>query len=423
MADQQPGASRRQFTLPSLLSRNRFGTKVSLTPVDKPPSKNLPYTLESVTPQKAISPITMSSSNSRTSVQNSPRTPNGSTIRTVPAEPLQLDLSPSRNGERPRAMERSESEQSILSKSYGNVAVSPSPLRQNNLPISNGFVRSISTEFGPTKGYKVTSASSPDESESMNGITSPNGTTAATGKSGIFIANMMAENDRLKRDLQIANLKHEESRNAVKMVETRMEQMAAGMERESQDASYNTLQLKRRDRQLAEAKSQIEYEKHKAYEAETKERAWKDQLEALQETTTREVAQAKDRAMLSEAGYNTVRNHWPNEQAKLEKVIAQMRQEMGHLVEQRKKDDEKIRMLASLGEQQAELNHKLQHQNELLQRAHEEYKEAQDEGLREIKQRSQAVERDNERLLGEAKETLDKLKWALNVKKNVKGSE
>ena len=174
---------------------------------------------------------------------------------------------------------------------------------------------------------------------------------------------------------------------------------------------------------MAEAKAQIEYEKHKAHEAETKERAWKDQLEEVQETTTREVAQAKDRAMLSEAGYNTVRNHWPNEQAKLEKVIVKMRQEMGELVQQRKKDDEKIRMLASLGEQQAELNHKLQQQNEALQKAHEEYKHAQDEGLRGIKQRSGLVEKENERLLTEARETLDKLRWALNVKRNVKDAE
>lgn len=424
MANAQPGR-RRNFTLPNLLSRSKKRDTLTepLWPVDNPPSKTLPYTLDPVTPQKAISPITMNSSNGRTSVQNSPRTPNGSTIRTVPAEPLQLDLSPPKNGDRPRGMERSESEQSILAKSYGTLAVSPSPLRQSNLPISNGFVRSISTEFGPTKGYKVTSVSSPDDGDSANGITSPTGTAAATGKSGIFIANMMAENDRLKRDLQIANLRHEESRNAVKLVETRMEQMAAGLERESQDASYNILQLKRRDRQLAEAKAQIEYEKHKAHEAETKERAWKDQLEEVQETTTREVAQAKDRAMLSEAGYNTVRNHWPNEQAKLEKVIVKMRQEMGELVQQRKKDDEKIRMLASLGEQQAELNHKLQQQNEALQKAHEEYKHAQDEGLRGIKQRSRLVEKENERLLTEARETLDKLRWALNVKRNVKDAE
>ena len=54
---------------------------------------------------------------------------------------------------------------------------------------------------------------------------------------------------------------------------------------------------------------------------------------------------------------------------------------------------------------------------------HNDYKRAQEDGLRDIKESAARREEEQERLLEESREALDKLRWALNVKKNVKGAQ
>jgi len=47
----------------------------------------------------------------------------------------------------------------------------------------------------------------------------------------------------------------------------------------------------------------------------------------------------------------------------------------------------------------------------------------QEDGLREIKENARRQEEANERVLMESQQVLGELKWALNVKRNVKGAK
>ncbi|KAF5006545.1 hypothetical protein FDECE_7087 [Fusarium decemcellulare] len=100
-----------------------------------------------------------------------------------------------------------------------------------------------------------------------------------------------------------------------------------------------------------------------------------------------------------------------------------MKTEINQLVEERQKDDDKIQTLKDLCDQQDANIKQLRHEKEEIARMFEEYKKAQEDGLAGIKTEAKRREDEQERLLEESREALGRLKWALNVKENVKGAQ
>ena len=232
----------------------------------------------------------------------------------------------------------------------------------------------------------------------------------------------MGENDALKRELKVERLRLEEARQAHRLAESRMDTMAANLERSITDAALNEMALKRRDRQLAESKAEVDYERSKAADAEEREKEWKDHLEVVQEKSMRDVEKYKERTLHAESSYATLQSHWPGEKARLDKGFSSIRKEINSVIIERQKDDEQISMLKSLSDQQAEQILVLQAQNTAILKAHESYKEAQDKALHDIKANAKRQEAENEKLALEAKKLSGELRWALVVKENMRDS-
>ena len=104
-------------------------------------------------------------------------------------------------------------------------------------------------------------------------------------------------------------------------------------------------------------------------------------------------------------------------------AAAGLRGEIAVLAEARRGDDEKIVTLRELCDQQDGNIKELVRQKEEIARQFDAYKREQEEWLGEIKGNARAREEEQERLLEEARETLGKLRWALNVKANVRGAQ
>jgi hypothetical protein len=103
--------------------------------------------------------------------------------------------------------------------------------------------------------------------------------------------------------------------------------------------------------------------------------------------------------------------------------MGKMKEEVKGLVVERKKDDEKIETLRELCDQQDGNIRELRTQKEAIEVQFERYKAEQEEGLREIKRKADEREREQERTLAEAREVLDKLKWALSVKGSIEWAQ
>lgn len=245
---------------------------------------------------------------------------------------------------------------------------------------------------------------------------------AGLGKTGRVINKLVSDNDALKRDLQIERLRAEESKQAAKLIEDKMDRLVNEYEGRLLEANVTKTLLSRKERQVESLQAAIELEKRKAEAAQQRERSWRDELEKVQKQSTTEVEEATTYASMMEGRYNAISSHWKNQGEEVDKAMSKMKIDIGHIVEERRSDDAKIQTLRDLCDQQDSNIKELLHEKEQIARKFDEYKQLQDDDLRDIRTNAKAREDEQQRILEESRAALDKLKWALNVKNNVKGA-
>ncbi|KAI8965590.1 hypothetical protein F5Y11DRAFT_295695 [Daldinia sp. FL1419] len=246
---------------------------------------------------------------------------------------------------------------------------------------------------------------------------------AGLGKTGRVINKLVSDNEALKRDIQIERLKAEEARQAAKLVEDKIERMAADYENRLLEANVTKTLLSRKERQVEHLQSAVELEKKRTADAQESERTWREEMEKSKRDTKTQLDEATTYAALMESRYNAITSHWKDQGDEVKRAVAVMENRIKTLVEERRADDEKINVLRDLCDQQDGNIRDLQRQKDEIARQFEAYKSAQEQALKDIKKAAHEREKEHERTVEEAKSVLGQLKWALNVKKNVKGAE
>ncbi|ODA78282.1 hypothetical protein RJ55_05663 [Drechmeria coniospora] len=243
---------------------------------------------------------------------------------------------------------------------------------------------------------------------------------AGLGKTGRVINKLVSDNDGLKRDIRIERLRAEEAKQAAKLVEDKMERMISDYEGRLLEANVTKTLLARKERQVETLTATVEAEKKKATAAMQREKSWREALDKAKAESDRQVEEATSYAQLMEGRYNAISSHWRDQGDQVERAVSKMKLEISSIVEERRSDDDKIQTLRDLCEQQNNNITELRREKAEIARLFDEYKRVQDDDLRHIKSSAKQREEEQERLLDESRAALAKLKWALNVKKNVK---
>jgi len=246
---------------------------------------------------------------------------------------------------------------------------------------------------------------------------------AGLGKTGRVINRLVSDNEALKRDIQIERLRAEESRQTARLLEDKLERVISDYESRLLEANVTKTLLARKERQVESLQDAVELERKRAVDAASRERVWKEQMETARAEAKRQVEEATNYAALCEGRYNAISSHWREQGDEVKRSMARMRKEVEELVVERRKDDEKIETLRELCDQQDGNIRELQRQKGEIEAQFERYKREQEEGLREIKRKADEREREQQRTLDEAREVLDKLKWALNVKGKIEWAQ
>ncbi|KOS18670.1 hypothetical protein ESCO_000883 [Escovopsis weberi] len=242
---------------------------------------------------------------------------------------------------------------------------------------------------------------------------------AGLGKTGRVINKLVSDNDALKRELQIERLKAEEARQAAKLIEDKMERMVSEYEGRLLEANVTKTLLARKERQVETLTATVEVERKKSQAAQELERGWKDEMGKARAEAKAQVDEATSYAQLMEGRYNAISSHWRGQGEEVNRAVVAIKDEISGIVEERRGDDEKIQTLRELCEQQDCNIKALRREKDGIARLFEEYKRTQEDDLRDIRLSARRREEEQERLLHESREALDKLKWALNIKKNV----
>ncbi|KKA30569.1 hypothetical protein TD95_001085 [Thielaviopsis punctulata] len=246
---------------------------------------------------------------------------------------------------------------------------------------------------------------------------------AGLGKTGRVINKLVSDNEALKRDIQIERLRAEESKQAAKMIEEKLDRIVSDYESRLLEANVTKTLLARKERQVEALSATVDLERARAKEATDREKVWQEETDKLRQSSQTQVDEANNLAQLMEGRYNAIASHWKDQGEETMRVVTKMRSEIVEIVEERRKDDDKINTLRELCDQQHLNISTLQRQKEEILAQFEKYKREQEEQLRDIKELSAQREEHMTKLLAESKEALDKLRWALNVKNNVKGAQ
>ncbi|CAN8099539.1 unnamed protein product [Discula destructiva] len=267
-------------------------------------------------------------------------------------------------------------------------------------------------------GGADTSASKMGAGQEGDGFDSSVG-KAGLGKTGRVMNRLISENEALKRDLRIEKLNSEESRREAKLLEDKMERMIADYESRLLEANVTKTLLARKERQVESLHAAVDLEKKRTSDAQAKERTWREEMEKTQTDSTRKVEEATTHSALMEGRYNAISSHWKDQGDVVKRAMTKMGKEIAEMLEARKEDDEKITTLRDLCDQQDGNIKDLLKQKDILWKQFEDYKNQQEGMLKDIKANATEREAQQEEMLAEAKEVVDKLKWALNVKKEV----
>ncbi|KAK6221014.1 mother-specific HO expression [Pestalotiopsis sp. IQ-011] len=245
---------------------------------------------------------------------------------------------------------------------------------------------------------------------------------AALGKTGRVINKLVSDNEALRRDLKIERIKSEEAKQAAKLMEDKMERMVSEYESRLLEANVTKTLLARKERQVETLQQAVELEKKRTADAQDRERTWKDELEKGRRDANVQVDEAKTHAAMMEGRYNAIASHWKDQGNEVKKATTTLRSEIAALVEERKRDDDKINTLRDLCDQQDGNIKDLRKQNEAIGNQFETYKNTQEDALKSIKENARNREEEQLRTIEETKQALGQLKWALQVKANVRGA-
>ncbi|KAI0900112.1 hypothetical protein F4806DRAFT_278511 [Annulohypoxylon nitens] len=246
---------------------------------------------------------------------------------------------------------------------------------------------------------------------------------AGLGKTGRVINKLVSDNEALKRDIKIERLKAEEAKLAAKLIEDKMERMVADYETRLLEANVTKTLLSRKERQVEHLQSAVELEKKRTADAQERERIWREEVEKSRRDTKVQIEEANAHAALMDGRYNAISSHWKDQGGEVKRAMAGLDNKIKSLVQERRTDDEKINVLRDLCDQQDGNIRDLQRQKDEIARQFDAYKREQEQALKDIKTKAREREDEQQRSLDEAKQVLGQLKWALNVKKNVKDAQ
>ena len=363
-------------------------------------------------------------SRDRPSSSNKP----SSTIRAVPAEPLQINgIEGDRRGQSTSdGLPFLQSSITLSSLRTDQPRSSSPPATRNTLPVANGMVRNISAEFGPMRTYNNTPQTS--ISVEANGITctSPGSQwssavgRASLGKSGRVIEKLQNENDTLKRELQSERNRADEMRKGFMLAEEKLGYTIEAYEKRLLHADNNEALLKRQDGRLALLKEHLDSERARADAAVESEGSWRAELDKTLEESHAKVEEsnakaevAQMQAMMMESRNKVLEGHWKNKNDDVRELVSTLTSQIEDLVKERKDDDEKIRKLHNLCEGQAEQIKVAEKANKATWQMFEAYKETSVEGSKEMAETFAVQERQNEKLLQDTQMLLHQIKWAM----------
>lgn len=255
--------------------------------------------------------------------------------------------------------------------------------------------------------------------------------SAGLGKSGKVIERLMAECDRLKRDLRSEVAKREELQRSASTHKERLEALRAENDRLSNAKTMDDNMIKRRDRKIEELKAEIVIERQKrdslesrAQEAEKKQEDMQHQSNEQLQRYLEEAKQASISATIYQTSHKQLREEYQQRIATSQKSLKDLHDKREDDRRERDKDRKKMVKIDVVNQQMAqELEKTRRAHNELIAISEQDRDEkaAVVERLaaemNELRKKDRRREIEYEQKVAEVQDTMNQMKWVMSIKK------
>jgi hypothetical protein len=242
---------------------------------------------------------------------------------------------------------------------------------------------------------------------------------ASTGKSGRVIERLQGDIDRLHRDKQLLKVRYEESEKANETLTTRNQYLQDRNSNYEQSHEANSRQLARKERQVDDLRNELQKEKAKTARAEETARV----ASASEEVWKDEASQSKSIAVQKEAEYDTVIACRALENDRYQGGLDKLKAKFEALLLQRGEDLENHKKLEIVAEQQRQTIGQLEELNKKLNTNFKAYRTEIDKAISGMRENASGYDAAITTKLEEMNNTTNKMKWVMNMDREVNGSK
>lgn len=246
---------------------------------------------------------------------------------------------------------------------------------------------------------------------------------ATTGKSGRVIERLMADNDRLQRELTLSDAKNEEEAKRSEWAKSTLESLRAKNENLEAMQEVDKAALLRKDRKIEELRADLEAEKARRAQAENETRETTRERDEAVGKYKKQIMEEKELARKSTSQYEILSSSWRSLDDGYRNRTQKLKADVQAINEKREDDVQKIEQLEVVVEQLRRESEKMQKAKEQVMRDFEDYKSEKEAGMMGIRERAERNESANEEALGEMNRVMGEMKYVINIRRDVRRVE
>ncbi|KAI4259676.1 MAG: hypothetical protein LQ352_000609 [Teloschistes flavicans] len=246
---------------------------------------------------------------------------------------------------------------------------------------------------------------------------------ATTGKSGRVIERLMAENDRLRRENNLLEVKWEEEVKRSDSAKSTMEELRAANEHLRSSWEIDMALLSRKDRKLREINTDLETERQRREKAENDTRQTHQERDEAVEGLKKELHIATEQAKRANIQYDVVAKSYRSLEDNYGRQTRKLKADMQSLREEITEDQRKLMTIQTIMEHHQSESRRVQDAKERMKQTFDAYRDETERELISIREAARETAAANERKEQEMLRTVEEMRYVINVKRNVRGLE
>lgn len=228
---------------------------------------------------------------------------------------------------------------------------------------------------------------------------------------------------RLKRDLSLYRSRAEEAYHTNETLKEQIQNVNERLRNSEQSNETNLASIARKDRKIEDLRLEVQNEKARRIRAEAEASKVNQLMSEEQEEFHRKCAELQESTNYHSTQYEALSKATLRERSDMQRKLKGVRDEIAALRAQaEKKEQEQQRLDALIDHQNQEVEAETKRIKGIFD-AYESYKAARDNEFQELLGKARHNQETIDAAVAAMKEAEDKMKWTMNIKKNIEWSE